>query len=66
MTELGIGALGLAALSGLSEQDQMAISRAESSGIFDQTTSQYDFVKNERRGQSTWHDSDAVFRKSIL
>ena len=45
MTELGIGALGLAALSGLSEQDQMAISRAESSGIFDQTTSQYDFVK---------------------
>ena len=45
MTELGVGALGLAALSGLSEQDQMAISRAESSGIFDQTTSQYDFVK---------------------
>ncbi len=45
MTELGIGALGLAALSGLSEQDQMAISQAESGGIFDQTTSQYDFVK---------------------
>jgi hypothetical protein len=45
MTELGVGALGLAALSGLSEQDQMAISKAESSGIFDQTTSQYDFVK---------------------
>lgn len=45
MTELGVGALGLAALSGLSEQDQMAISQAESGGIFDQTTSQYDFVK---------------------
>ncbi len=45
MTELGIGALGLAALSGLSEQDQMDISMAETNGIFDKTTNQYDFVK---------------------
>ena len=45
MTELGIGALGLAALSGLSEQDQMDISMAETDGIFDKTTNQYDFVK---------------------
>ena len=45
MTELGLGALGLAALSGLSKQDQMDISMAETSGIFDKTTNQYDFVK---------------------
>ena len=45
LSNIALGGLGLAALSGLSEQDQMAISRAESSGIFDQTTSQYDFVK---------------------
>ena len=45
MTELGLGALGLAALSGLSEQDQMDISMAETDGIFDKTTNQYDFVK---------------------
>ena len=45
MTELGIGALGLTALSGLSEQDQMDISMAETDGIFDKTTNQYDFVK---------------------
>ncbi len=45
LSNIALGGLGLAALGGLSEQDQMAISRAESSGIFDQTTSQYDFVK---------------------
>ena len=45
MTELGLGALGLAALSGLSKQDQMDISMAETNGIFDKTTNQYDFVK---------------------
>ena len=45
MTELGLGALGLAALSGLSKQDQLDISMAETNGIFDKTTNQYDFVK---------------------
>jgi len=45
LSNIALGGLGLAALGGLSEQDQMAISQAESGGIFDQTTSQYDFVK---------------------
>ena len=45
LSNIALGGLGLAALSGLSEQDQMAISQADASGIFDQTTSQYDFVK---------------------
>lgn len=45
LSNIALGGLALAAISGLSEQDQMAISQAESGGIFDQTTSQYDFVK---------------------
>ncbi len=45
LSNIALGGLGLAALGGLSEQDQMAISQADASGIFDQTTSQYDFVK---------------------
>lgn len=45
LSNIALGGLGLAALGGLSEQDQMAISQADAGGIFDQTTSQYDFVK---------------------
>ena len=45
LENVALGALGISALGGLSQQDQMAISQAESGGIFDQTTNQYDFVK---------------------